>query len=209
MYKRILFCLPLLFMLFFSCATISHETTPVKTPPEIIPVKPLPPEYLMGKGMVSREKLAQFMEMNNPRIDPDYIRRLAGYYVEEAATEGINHDIAFAQMCLETGFLRFGNLVLPEQNNFAGLGATGPGFPGLSFPDPRAGVRAQIQHLQAYATNEPLKGDLINPRYRLVRRGAAPTIYGLAGTWAADPAYATKIGVILLQLYDFAFPDNV
>ena len=41
--------------------------------------------------------------------------------------------------------------------NFAGIGTTGGGVPGNSYPDVRTGVRAQIQHLKAYATDEPLK----------------------------------------------------
>ena len=108
-------------------------------------------------------------------------------------------------MCLETGYLRYGGDVKPEQFNFAGMGAVGGGEPGLSFPDPRTGVRAHIQHLKAYGSSEPLNGELVNPRFRYVRRGAAPTYEGLAGTWAADRQYAVKINSILKRLYDFAF----
>ena len=36
--------------------------------------------------------------------------------------KGSNSDVAFAQMCLETGFLRFGGLVTMDMNNFCGLG---------------------------------------------------------------------------------------
>jgi hypothetical protein len=108
-------------------------------------------------------------------------------------------------MCLETGFLRFGGLVQPEWNNFCGLGAIGPEQPGLIFPDVRTGVRAHIQHLKAYATDEPLKLDLVDPRYRYVRLGSSPAIDGLAGTWAADRQYAVKIHDILFRLYEFAY----
>ena len=168
---------------------------------------PLPetPLYIMGKGIVSPEDMAAFLLEVNPEADRYFVENLARYYVEEAAVEGVNHDVAFAQMCLETGYLRFGNLVAPEQNNFAGLGATGPGRPGLDFPDPRTGVRAQIQHLKAYATDAPLNHELVNPRYFLVRLGSAPAIRGLAGTWAADPLYADKINNILERLYFFSF----
>jgi hypothetical protein len=161
--------------------------------------------------MVSGEDMALFLLQNNPHADPHFVQMLAFFYINEAAFEGVNHDIAFAQMCLETGYLRFGNLVTPDQNNFCGLGATGlpgpDGIPekGLYFPEPRIGVRAHIQHLKAYGSVEPLNGDLVNPRFRLVRRGSSPTIDGLAGTWAADRQYAEKIKVILQRLYEFAF----
>jgi hypothetical protein len=173
-----------------------------ETPPERPPV---PPDQIMGKGKVTPEMLALFLEQNNPRADGNFVRSLAGYYAEEAAAEGVNHDAAFAQMCLETGFLRYGGLVTPEMNNFCGLGSIGPGQNGEVFPDPRTGVRAHIQHLKAYASVEPLNGELIDPRFKWVKRGSSPAIQGLSGTWAADRGYAEKIGVILRRLYDFSF----
>jgi len=175
------------------------------TLPDAVIEKPEPPVNIMGKGRAGSEKMALFLLQNNPQADREYVLLLAGFYVQEAAFEGVNHDIAFAQMCLETGFLRFGGDVKPAQYNFCGLGAVGGGDPGLSFPEPRIGVRAQIQHLKAYASEEPLKGENVDPRFRYVRRGISPTIEGLAGTWAADRQYAVKINGILQRLYDFAF----
>jgi hypothetical protein len=184
---------------FFSCAG---------APPERIPEKPpIPPapEYIMGEGRVSAETLARFLTRHNPEADTKFAAGLADYYVEEAAAEGINHDVAFAQMCLETGFLRYGGLVSAEMNNFCGLGSTGPGHPGEVFPDPRTGVRAHIQHLKGYASGAPLNRELADPRYRWVRYGSSPMIRGLAGTWAADRAYGDKITSVLERLYRFAF----
>jgi hypothetical protein len=191
--------------IFASCAGLSPRN-PKNSPsvPEI-PRRPEPPENIMGKGIVPQEKLAVFLLDINAGADDHFVRLLAAYYVEEAAAEGVNHDTAFAQMCLETGFLRYGGLVTPDMNNFCGLGAIGPDQTGLVFPDARSGVRAHIQHLQAYAGVEPLNQELIDPRYRYVKRGSAPTIHGLAGTWAADRSYSEKIGAILRRLYEFAF----
>jgi len=183
-----------------SCASFQTK------PPEIKEIKkPDLPQDIMGKGNVIAEKLALFLVQNNPLVDEGFASMFAKLYVEEASFEGVNHDIAFVQMCLETGFLRYGGDVKPNQNNYCGLGATGGGEPGLSFPEPRIGVRAQIQHLKAYATSEPLKLDLVDPRYRYVRLGSSPSIEGLAGTWAADRQYAVKLKGILERLYDFAF----
>jgi len=160
--------------------------------------------YIMGSGIVEPEKLAAFLLQINNLADEDFVLALAGYYLEEAVAEKVNHDVAFAQMCLETGFLRYGGLVTPDMNNFCGLGAIGPEETGLIFPDPRTGVRAHIQHLQAYASDEPLNQELIDPRYRYVKRGSAPTVHGLAGTWAADRAYDEKIIRILKNIYEFS-----
>jgi hypothetical protein len=197
--------------LLFSCTGLpSEKNDPVvqfiPTPPSTsIPTRPDQPTEIMGRGMVSGEKLNAFLLLNNSAVDQEFTRSLANFYIEEAAVEGVNHDIAFAQMCLETGFLRYGGLVRPEWYNFCGLGAIGPDQPGLVFSDPRTGVRAHIQHLQAYASVGPLKQDLVDPRYRYVKRGSSPAIDGLAGTWAADTRYSEKIGAILKRLYDFSF----
>ncbi|MDR1838161.1 MAG: glucosaminidase domain-containing protein [Treponema sp.] len=167
--------------------------------------KPDLPSSIMGKGMVSAENMSSFLLRNNPEAGSSYVRTLSRLYIEEAAYEGVNHDIAFNQMCLETGFLKYGGLVKLEWNNFCGLGAIGPEQPGLIFPDQRTGVRAHIQHLKAYATAEPLKGALVDPRYKYVKLGSSPTIEGLSGTWAADKQYSKKIYDILQRLYDYSF----
>ncbi|MDR1804516.1 MAG: glucosaminidase domain-containing protein [Treponema sp.] len=130
---------------------------------------------------------------------------MAYLYIEETAVEGVNSDVAFAQMCLETGFLRFGGLVTADMNNFCGLGAVSLDQRGVSFPNPRMGVRAHIQHLKAYASEEPLKQALVDPRFQYVRRGSSPAIVGLTGTWAEDRFYADKINSILERLYTFYY----
>jgi hypothetical protein len=169
-----------LFLSFTSCAS-----TPPVGAGKVSRI-PSAPELIMGRGRVESDALAAFLLAANPKIEGSFARRFARIYVDEAAAEGVNHDVAFSQMCLETGFLNFGGLVRPEMNNFAGLGAIGPGQEGECFPSAEIGVRAQIQHLKAYATEEPLNKPLVDTRYRLVRYGSAKTIHGLAGTWAAD-----------------------
>jgi hypothetical protein len=175
--------------------------------PEYPPERPIPeiPIRILGSGDVPPETMARFLLSINSGADKDFTGDLALFYTEEAADEGVNHDIAFAQMCLETGFLRYGNLVTPDMNNFCGLGAMGPEQRGERFPEPRIGVRAHVQHLKAYATDAPLNKELVDPRYRWVRYGTAPTFYGLAGTWAMDPEYAEKIASILEELYRFTY----
>lgn len=130
-------------------------------------------------------------------------KKIAQIYIEECAAEGINSDVAFIQMCHETDFLRYGNLVKPSWNNFCGLGAINKEQPGLRFKTMREGVRAHVQHLHAYGTTEDvvLQNELIDPRYKYVRpRGKAPDITGLAGTWAADKQYSEKLEKYLVEL---------
>ena len=139
---------------------------------------------------------------HNPQADRTMVRRLAGYYVTEARFEGINSDAAFVQMCLETGFLRYGGLVQPYYNNYCGLGAINKDHPGEQFPTEIIGVRAHIQHLHAYATKvKRLRNKLVDPRYKYVHpRGKAPTIWQLAGTWAMDKNYGKKLDALLTEL---------
>lgn len=161
-----------------------------------------PPELIMGAGLMTPERLAAFLLENNPGADPERARLLASLYVEECALEGVNWDVAFVQMCHETGFLWFGGLVTESMNNFCGLGAVSPEEPGLYFPDPRTGVRAHVQHLKAYGSREPLAGIQVDPRFGFVTpRGKSPDIWGLAGTWAADVHYGTRLADLLERLY--------
>ena len=106
-------------------------------------------------------------------------------------------------MCLETGYLRFGGLVQPDFHNYCGLGAMDAEHPGEKFETEELGVRAHIQHLQAYGTKEEtrLNRELIDPRYNWVHKTKyVEDIYGLAGTWASDPLYGQKLETILINM---------
>ena len=158
---------------------------------------------IADKGIKRPKQLVEFFLENNPKADKKLVKKLAVLYVKEAATEGINSDCAWVQMCLETGFLRFGNLVTKEMHNYCGLGSIDENHPGETFPTEKEGVRAHIQHLHAYGTTEEykLKNPCIDRRYKYVNpRGKAETILGLSGTWAMDPNYAIKLENMLSRL---------
>lgn len=187
--------------LFFSCVSPSF-VPPIYSVSEI-EEKGLS-RLICSKGILTAEQLQFFFIKENPRADGEKVLRLAKYYVKEARDEGVNSDIAFVQMCLETGFLRFGGLVTEDMNNFCGLGAISQAEPGLRFPSEELGVRAHIQHLHAYGCTSELVKENIDPRYKWVLpRGKASSIYGLAGTWASDPAYGEKLDTLLLRLENF------
>ena len=189
------------FILFFFLTIFAFTfPLPVFAKPEIHTL----PIYIMGKGIINQKTMTDFLLFHNPLADVDFVNDLSVMYIEEADIEGVNHDVAFAQMCLETGFLKYGNLVRADMNNFCGLGAISAEQPGLYFPDPRIGVRAHIQHLKGYATDSPLEQELVDPRYYFIRLGSSETIMGLAGTWALDLDYAKKIFLLLERLYEFA-----
>ena len=181
-------------MTLYSCRTV-----PVEIPEE----KPELSRRLLDKGQLNAKQLADFFLENNPAEDRAHITRFAQYYIDEAGSEGINSDVAFAQMCLETGYLRFGGLVQPEFHNYCGLGAMDAEHPGEIFETEELGVRAHIQHLQAYATTEDVKlnKELVDPRYNWVHKTKyVEDIFGLAGNWATDPNYGQKIDSILERM---------
>ena len=157
-------------------------------------------------GQKSAEQLAGFFMSRNPDGDRAKVERLAKFYVEEGAAEGINSDIAFVQMCLETGYLKFGGLVTEDMNNFCGLGAMDAEHRGNVFETEQLGVRAHIQHLHAYGTTRELVNECIDNRYKYVKpRGKAANIFGLAGTWASDRQYGEKLRKLLFSLSAFGF----
>ena len=125
------------------------------------------------------------------------IDQFAQIALEEANVEGVRAEVLFAQAMLETGNLRFGGDVSPDQCNFGGIGATGGGVKGNVFSDVRQGLRAQVQHLKAYASTAPLNNACVDPRFYYVTRGSAPTVQLLSGKWAGDPSYGDKIITII------------
>ena len=120
---------------------------------------------------------------------------------EESLSEGVCPEIVYAQAMKETGYLRFGNLVQADQCNFAGIGATGHGNPGYTFSTVREGLRAQVQHLKAYACDEPLNNPCVDPRFGLVTRGCAPKTTDLNGRWAVPGVgYGESLNSIVLAV---------
>ena len=140
---------------------------------------------------------------------PD-IETFCQIYYEEAEKEGVRAEVAFAQTMKETGWLQYGGDASIEQYNFAGLGTTGGGVPGNAFADVRTGVRAQIQHLKAYATEEALSEECVDERYEYVKKGSAPYVEWLGqqenpyGTgWATGENYGYDIVSMIQDMKGF------
>lgn len=151
--------------------------------------------YFLAKGSYP----TYFANNTNVRTIKDFCQ----IYWEECDAEGIDPAVAFCQAMKETNFLKFTGDVKITQFNFAGLGATGNGVSGLSFSDIRTGVRAQVQHLKAYATKEgtSLANPCVDPRFNYVQRYSAPYVEWLGIQenpipgcgWAAEAGYGNSI----------------
>lgn len=171
-----------------------------------VPVQKEISREIAGYGIKSAGQLTEFFLDRRPDADKKTVLNLAQLYIDEGGFEGINSDVAFVQMCLETGFLKFGGLVQPEWHNYCGLGAIDAAHPGERFETEQLGVRAHIQHLHAYGTFETVKlnNPLVDRRYKYVKpRGKALTVFALSGTWAADKNYGAKLDALLSQLSEY------
>lgn len=185
----------------------AHAQVPLTTPS--------PPPALgtpvLGPAVLSAEQLGDWYASTRVRsASPTSVAALARIFIDEGTAQGVRGDIAFAQSMLETGYLRYGGQVLPSDHNFSGLGACDSCRRGLAFPDPVAGVRAQIQHLWAYASptaradatarpNVDIRFDLVSPK------GKAPLWEQMGnGNWATDPDYARKVLSIYRSMLSWA-----
>jgi N-acetylmuramoyl-L-alanine amidase len=175
---------------------------------------------IMGKAQATAQQMALFCRSKNstPQLTSCSLEQLAEMFIEEGEAEGVRGDVAFAQSLHETGYFKFGGIVLPTQNNYAGIGALNGNATGqaASFPDPRTGVRAQIQHLKAYASTEALVNECVDPRFSLVVRGVAPYVEWLGAAdnpqgrgWAVPGAgYGANVVKLLDQILAYKDPGD-
>jgi hypothetical protein len=180
---------------------------PAPPPPE-----PKPPEPdtkavtvntpLLAAPRTSREVLEKHMLA---RPHGDYtdanVRGILRRYAATSKAVGLDPLLVVSQMVLETGNLTSHWSQVPRRNP-AGIGVTGEPGAGISFPSWDKAVRAHVGRLLAYVIpkgkGNAAQRELIDEALDVRplpddRRGVAPTLKGLAGTWAMDPQYAQKI----------------
>ena len=159
---------------------------------------------IMGEALADAEQMRAYILKKNPNVAQSVIDMIP-LYISEGEAEGVRGDIAFAQSCLETGNFAFeGSAVTLDQNNFCGMGVTSRGKKGCSFDTPQLGIRAQIQHLKAYASEDLLVNECVDSRFRYVVRGCASYVEWLGQKenpngkgWATGKNYGGKILSIL------------
>ena len=173
---------------------------------------------VMAPARASAASMVAWFNTRTPRPPGRYsatvpLETLAQVYVEEGNAEGVTGDVAFVQSIVETGWFRFSGSIPASFNNFAGLGATDANPAPAQFPDPRTGVRAQIQHLRAYAdptattcTVPPLRHPCVDPRFHLVTpKGRAPSWNQFGnGNWATASTYSSTILTLYAELLSFS-----
>lgn len=163
---------------------------------------------IMGTSSVTAEEMAAYFQTGGVEYPSEALSKggaatlevFCQMYYEEAAAEGVRAEVAFAQMLKETAWLQYGGDASIEQFNFAGIGTTGNGVAGNSYADVQTGIRAQIQHLKAYATTDPLVRECVDERYEYVIKGSAPYVQWLGKNenpegqgWATADDYGYSI----------------
>lgn len=159
---------------------------------------------ILGTPLASQNQCVRFLLSMNPNpkisVSPE---QLVAYYYEEGSREGIRPDVAFAQAMKETGYFSYGGDVIPEQNNYCGLGTVGGGVNGAFFSTAQIGVRAHIQHLLAYSTERRPQTQVVDPRFDFVEErtqsiGKKTQWTDLNGVWAVP---GNGYGQSIMQIY--------
>ena len=180
------------------------------SPQETLP--PVPPQTsnqqqgtrtrnILGIGSITPGDFVSYLIAQNPEAR-GVGAELIAIYVREAHFEGVNHDIAIVQMLHATNFLK--NRDLMVNHNYAGFINTDHWFG--RFNDMTMGVRAHIQHLKGYATNELPRNDIVAPRYYILANlgylGTVTDFDSLYRVWSASSSrYKSNIDRILADLY--------
>lgn len=169
---------------------------------------------ITGFHKVTTKQLVRFYKSSGHKF-PSYYKKtdtptlkdFCRTYIKESKSENINAKVAFAQAMLETGWLKFGGSVSIKQHNFAGLGATGGSVKGNTFKTVRGGIRAQIQHLKAYANHEPLNKKCVDKRFSYVERGCSPYVEWLGigdnpkgNGWCAGSGYGYSLMTLIKKI---------
>jgi hypothetical protein len=161
---------------------------------------------IIGPASASRGQAMELWRVRyaeRSRWDEATVGRITVAYWTLGADEGVDPAPAFSQSLKETGGHSFLTAAgtppesgySPDQWNFAGIGTTGRGVPGESWPSVEAGVRGHLRRLRMYAEGTAGFHDLeILKRAVPIRLwGADPTFEELGGDWAPNPDYGRSI----------------
>ncbi|HCR83799.1 MAG TPA: glucosaminidase [Lachnospiraceae bacterium] len=167
---------------------------------------------IMGKSPVTVEQLVTYFKSSGETYPSKELQKggagsietFCQMYYDEAVAEEVRPEVAFVQTMKETGWLQYGGDASIEQFNFAGLGTTGGGVAGESFADVRTGIRAQIQHLKAYATGDALNQECVDDRYEYVTKGCAPYV-----EWLGQRENPGGYGWATAERYGYSIVDMI
>lgn len=166
---------------------------------------------IMGTSKTNAAQLARYYRKNNSsypyqgRKEAPNIDAFCNLYIEECKAEGVRAEVAFGQAMCETNFLKFTGRVPANALNFAGMGAVDSNARAWEvYPSIRTGIRAQVQHLKAYACADGLNNPCVDGRFKYVQRGCAPWVEWLGqkeNPYGKGWATAVNYGYSLVNNY--------
>lgn len=198
----------------------SQPETPIVTEPKKVYELDFPVKHkIIDKSNSVRSaedcvKAIKYILLNNTSFDIEIVKT----FFAMCPIYSIDPIRAISQSILETGWFKYqGSAVTPDQHNYCGMGVTSNGVKGSSFDTIENGVRAQLQHLFAYGSKESLPSGetLVDPRFKHVTRGVAPTWEELAGRWCVpgyegdDPEASMKAGTTYGQKIDKIYQEII
>ena len=155
---------------------------------------------IVAGASLGKNALVGFILSRNSALPGREIEAIVDTYIREAQSEQINHDIAIAQMCYATNFLKTEQRLITH--NYAGL-------KDARFNDMTTGIRAHIQHLKGYASYDRPKHSIVDPRFDIIVnsniQGTVNTLEKLYAAWAPQSFdYGHNINRILNEMSRFA-----
>jgi len=174
-------------------------TPVINIPPNIITITPIKYE-LTEHGLSKQTDIVALIYSKNQKLSRSYIANVVDTYIAEAKFEGINHDIAIAQMLYATDYLN--NVQRIAVHNYAGM-------LNESFCNMTTGIRAHIQHLKFYAVGRLVDNNKsVDPRYHILKAncylGTVKTLEDLCRKWSESPGYLPNIRNKLAEMNYFA-----
>jgi hypothetical protein len=163
---------------------------------------PVGTEKIEGRGTLTQAVVVQFILERNRNYSRSFLEEFIGAYFSEAGKLEINPDIAIAQMCHITNFLK--NEKLMSTHNYAGFNTMPAGG---RFRNREEGILAHIQHLKGYADGKYRPGHIVDPRWDFISsfRGTVDNLDGLAKIWSPNNKYYTaEISKIINDMRCFA-----
>lgn len=133
---------------------------------------------------------------------------IAPIYWKYGQLTGIRPEVMYPQAAHETGYGKYGGIVSPDQNNWAGVKIKNPTGDRLedheSFATPDDGVRAHYNHMCAYLGLEPIGTP--HDRYYVVKglswAGTIKYVEELGGRWAPREGYGLSVVSLINSLKD-------
>ena len=175
---------------------------------------------ILGETKISYNQLKAWVK-SKKTADPLLLTNLPSIW-RAAVKRGILPEVMCSQICVETGYFKFGGVLDASYHNTCGLKTTKGGSDKaakahMKFKSWEEGINAHADHLALYAGakgfpkyspetkgyyNENCKanGTTKDPRHFTYLYGCCKTVEGLSGTWATSKNYAEKILTLVKEI---------